>query len=363
VVQGRSADPQKPGRFSQRKLITLLVPARNEQANLPRVYDEVSAVFAGLPYDYEVLLLDNASTDDTPRLAREFCRQDQRWRYLRSSRDFSVEGSLAAGLRMARGDAAVVLFSDLQDPPERIPDLLARWEAGNDVVYGVLEAREHEPFWKSWGAKFVYRFLGKFASHTIPPNATDFRLLSRRAIDALNQCPERFRYFRGLSHWIGFRSCALSYTRRPRLAGTSQASLAVMFHLAGNALTGFSLAPLRACLATGLTITAFTFALGCLTVLAQAAGWSFGIGLTQFLLLIQLAAILGCTGILGEYVGRTYWETQQRPLYIIEETCNIPIENVSPERSGKSQLALLETFAAHAETRQRTGIQENCHAA
>ena len=165
-------------------LVTVLVPARNEEGNLPRVFDEVSAVFAGLRYDYEVLLLDNASTDNTPRLAREFCQRDQRWRYLRLSRDFSVEGSLAAGLHVAQGDAAIILFSDLQDPTNRLPDFLARWEEGHDVVYGVLEARVDEPFWKSWGATITYRFLERFASVTIPPNATDFRLLSRRAIDA-----------------------------------------------------------------------------------------------------------------------------------------------------------------------------------
>ena len=267
-MQGRPVDFGEPGKFSPRKLITILVPARNEEGNLPRVYDEVSAVFAALRYDYEVLVLDNASTDDTPRLAREFCRRDQRWRYMRMSRDFSVEGSLAAGLQTARGDAAIVLFSDLQDPTNRIPDFLARWEEGHDVVYGVLETRAHEPFWKSWGARAIYRFLGKFASVAIPPNATDFRLFSRRAINALNECPERHRYLRGLSHWIGFRSCALNYRRRPRVAGKSKASWAVMFHLAGNALTGFSLAPLRACTLIGLTVAAVTILLGCLSFFA-----------------------------------------------------------------------------------------------
>ncbi len=172
------ANPQKTEKHSQRKLITLLVPARNEIANLPRVYDEVSAVFAGQPYDYEVLLLDNASTDGTPRLAAICAVRDPRWRYLRLSRDFSVEGSLAAGLRMARGDAAIVLFSDLQDPPERIPDFLARWEAGHDVVYGVLEARSSRTILEIVGRQTHLSISGPIRLGTpVPPNATDFRLL------------------------------------------------------------------------------------------------------------------------------------------------------------------------------------------
>jgi polyisoprenyl-phosphate glycosyltransferase len=349
--------------MSRRKLVTLLVPARNEEGNLPRVFDEVTAVFAGLPYDYEVLILDNASTDETPRLAREFCRRDGRWRYLRLSRDFSVEGSLAAGLQAAQGDAALILFSDLQDPTNRIPDFLARWEQGYEVVYGVLETRTDEPIWKSWGAHAIYRFLGKFASVEIPPNATDFRLLSRRAIDVLNQCPERLRYLRGLSHWIGFRSYALQYKRRPRVAGSSKASLQVMFHLAGNALTGFSLAPLRAFTLVGLVVATVTVLLSFLTIFARVAGWSVGLTLTEILLLTQLAATFLCAGVLGEYVGRAYWETKQRPLFAIEDTCNLQSASSNTEPAGKSPLALLETFPGYGELRNRRDTQEHCHAA
>ena len=362
-MQGRTADLRDSGNHSRRKLVTLLVPARNEEGNLPRVFDEVSAVFAGLSYDYEVLVLDNASTDATPKLAREFCRRDGRWRYLRLSRDFSVEGSLAAGLQAAQGDAALVLFSDLQDPTNRIPDFLASWELGHEVVYGVLELRTDEPVWKSWGAHAIYRFLGKYASVEIPPNATDFRLLSRRAIDVLNQCPERLRYFRGLSHWIGFRSCALPYKRRPRVAGRSKASLQVMFHLAGNALTGFSLAPLRAFTLAGLIVAAATMLMTCLTILGRLAGWSGGLGVTEILLLTQLAATFLCAGVLGEYVGRTYWETKQRPLFAIEDTCNLQSASTNKQAAGKSPLALCDTFPAYAELRNRTDTQEHCHAA
>ena len=279
------------------------------------------------------------------------------------SRDFSVEGSLAAGLQVAQGDAALILFSDLQDPTNRIPDFLARWEQGHEVVYGVLESRTDEPAWKSWGAHAIYRFLGKFASVEIPPNATDFRLLSRRAIDVLNQCPERLRYLRGLSHWIGFRSCALQSQRRPREAGSSKASLQVMFQLAGNALTGFSLAPLRALTFVGVAVAAVTVMLTCFTILGRVAGWSAGPGLTEILLLAQLAATFLCAGILGEDVGRAYWETKQRPLFGNQSTWNIHSSNTKKEAASKSPLALFETFPANPELRNRTDTQEHCHAA
>src|SRR5947209_675823 len=138
---GKDAWGPGSGGNGRRKLLTIIMPARNEEGNLPRVYQEVTAVMAGLPYDYEVLVIDNASTDRTGALAEEFCARDRRWRYLRFSRNFNVEVSMAAGFRLARGDAAIVLFSDLQDPPDLIPEFLRRFEQGYDVVYGVVRKR------------------------------------------------------------------------------------------------------------------------------------------------------------------------------------------------------------------------------
>src|SRR5438067_2456743 len=201
------------------------MPARNEEANLPRAYDEVTAVMAGLDCDYEVLVIDNASTDNTGTVASELCGRDRRWRYLRFSRDFQTEASISAGLHYARGDAAIVVFSDLQDPPALIPEFVRRWREGFDVVYGVVRRRAGDPAWKSLGARLIYRLVSRLADAEIPADATDFRLLSRRAIDALNRVGERNRYLRGLAHWIGFRSCAVPYDRRPRTAGRSKASV------------------------------------------------------------------------------------------------------------------------------------------
>ncbi|HEX6985623.1 MAG TPA: glycosyltransferase family 2 protein, partial [Planctomycetaceae bacterium] len=209
----------------RRRLITVIMPARNEEQNLPRAYDEVTAVMSRLDYDYEVLLIDNDSSDGTGRVGQGLCARDARWRYLKFSRNFHVEGSIAAGLQYARGDAAIVLFSDLQDPPELIPAFVRKWEEGNDVVYGVVRDRGDDPLWRAFASRTLYRIVHALSDVEIVPNATDFRLLSRKAIDAMNLLGERNRYARGLAHWIGYRQTPIVYDRRPRTAGRSKAPL------------------------------------------------------------------------------------------------------------------------------------------
>jgi dolichol-phosphate mannosyltransferase len=311
------------------------MPARNEEANLPRAYDEVTAALADLTCDYEVLVIDNASADRTADVAAALCRRDRRWRYLRFSRNFHVEGSLAAGLRFAGGDAAVVLFSDLQDPPDLIPEFVRRWDEGHDVVYGVVRRRPGEPWWKTAASRLLYRLIAALADVDIPPGATDFRLLSRRAIDALNQCGERNRYLRGLAHWVGFRSCAIPYDRRPRTAGRSKAPLFYMLGLAANALTSFSIKPLQLFALAGWLVLACTLGLG----LAWLAGCMLAAPLPDhapiyLLLLAQLAVMLLGFGTLGEYVGRTYIEAKRRPLFVVEHTINLDVPTEAPVREA-----------------------------
>src|SRR5262249_180417 len=205
--------PRAGGPGAGRKLVSVIMPARNEEATLPRAYAELTEALGGLPHDYEVIVIDNDSRDGTGAVAAGLCARDPRWRYLKFSRDFHVEASLAAGLRFARGDAAVVLFSDLQDPPALLPEFVRRWEEGYDVVYGVVRARRGDPWWKALGARLFYRVINRLADVEVTPDATDFRLLSRRAIDALNQLDERNRYLRGFAHWIGFKRCPVVYDR------------------------------------------------------------------------------------------------------------------------------------------------------
>ena len=307
-----------------RRLITLLVPARNEEGNLSRVYDTLTNLFATLPYDYEAIVLDNGSIDRTPELSREICRRDPRWRYVRLSRDFGLEGSMSAGLRLAQGDAAIFIFSDLQDPPEYIPQFLAKWEEGYEVVYGVLDARKDEPWWKTIGASLTYGMVTWLADVDIPLNATDFRLLSRRAMQAMNQFSEQHRYMRGLSHWIGFKSCGVPYKRNPRTSGKSKATIPYLFRFAGDALTSYSLAPLRACTFMALALGGCLAAGLCWNLLAALVGWkTTALGLVPGLLLTQIAATFLCAGVLGEYLGRIHLEVKHRPIFLVAETANV----------------------------------------
>ncbi|HEV3021000.1 MAG TPA: glycosyltransferase family 2 protein [Pirellulales bacterium] len=307
-----------------RKLLTIIMPARNEEANLPRAYDEVTAVLGGLRYDYEVLVIDNDSNDATGAVAADLCRRDRRWRYVKFSRNFNVETSITAGLRLARGDAAIVLFSDLQDPPEVIPKFLAQWEAGHDVVYGVLQTRDGDPWWKALGARLAYRLVNALADVEITPHATDFRLLSRRAIDALNLFDERNRYLRGFAHWIGFRRCAVPYERRPRTAGKSKAPFFYLINLAINAITCFSIKPLHWFSLMGALASLGTVALALVYLGSYLFAYTLpGLTTVYLLLLAILTVLLLGFGALGEYVGRIYIETKGRPLFLIDRTINL----------------------------------------
>jgi dolichol-phosphate mannosyltransferase len=307
-----------------RKLLTIIMPARNEEANLNRAYTEVTAVMAGLACDYEVLVIDNDSTDGTGALSAGLCARDARWRYVKFSRNFHVETSISAGLRLAKGDAALVLFSDLQDPPALIPEFVRQWEAGHDVVYGVLRRRQGDPLWKAAAARLLYRIVNTLSDVEITPNATDFRLLSRRAIDALNQFGERNRYLRGFAHWIGFRRCAVVYDRQPRAAGDSKAPFFYLLNLAANAITCFSIKPLQLFSVLGFLALGGTACLAAAYLCSYLFAFTMpGLTTIYLLMLANLAVLLLGFGTLGEYIGRIYIETKQRPLFLIDRTINL----------------------------------------
>ena len=238
---------------------------------------------------------------------------------------------MAAGFRLACGDAAMVLFGDLQDPPQLIGQFAEKWEQGYDVVYGVIRRRTGDPFWKSKLAGVFYRIVNYLADSDVPVHATDFRLLSRRAIDAVNQIDERNRYIRGYSHWIGLRQCPIVYDRRQRTAGKSKASFFYLLNYAGNAITCFSTKPLQLFSLFGLTTLAATAVLAMYYLSRFLFGVSVpGIPTTYLLLLANLGVMLLGFGTLGEYVGRIYLETKRRPLYLIERTINLSSRAVAP---------------------------------
>lgn len=324
---------------SPRRLISITMPARNEEGNLPRAYEEVTAVMARLPqYDYEVIVIDNASTDRTPDIARGFCARDPRWKYVRFSRNFGGETSLTVGLRLAKGAAVINLFSDLQDPTDRIPDFIAKWEEGYDVVSGILRDRQDNNALRGVAARMAYRLIRASSDIEIPENATDFRLVSRRVVDAFNQLNERQRYVRGLMHWVGFNKCEITYDRRPRQWGRSKAPWWWCFQFALNAITSFSTKPLKLFMVFGSLVL-----LGSgLLALYYAATRIFnidnpprGIPTILVLLLLNLGVVSLGIGLLGEYVGHIYTEVKRRPLYVIDDFRNIePAEVAHLTRSG-----------------------------
>ena len=322
-----STDIFDVGKEGNKPLISIVVPARNEERNIARLEQELLEATNGLPYRFEFIIIDNSSSDNTPALVKAICARDQRWKYIRFSRNFTVEGSIAAGYHYASGEAMIVLYSDLQEPPSMISAFLEKWREGYDVVYGVHTARHGETALFSYMVHLAYKFVNWCSEAPIPENSGDFRLISRRVRDAFEQCGGDYhRYTRGLIAWLGFPSIGIKYERRPRLEGRSNSDISVYWAYFSNAITGFSMTPLRfftmLALACGvLTVCLIVAAAVCFIGDMKTPAYLCGFAALQ----IGLAALqFFGIGMLGEYVGRTYTEVKHRPLYIIEESVNLP---------------------------------------
>jgi polyisoprenyl-phosphate glycosyltransferase len=301
-------------------LISVVVPIFNEDAIVDELHRRLTAVLTPLGR-YEIVLVDDGSSDETWRKARDLARTDPHLRLVRLSRNFGHQIALSAGLEHARGDAVVSIDGDLQDPPELIPQLVDRWREGSDVVFAIRERREGETWFKLATASLFYRLINRVSSVHIPEQAGDFRLLSRRALDALLTMPERARYLRGMSSWIGFEQATVPYTRDARFAGETKYPLGRMLRFAADAVTSFSATPIRLVAALGFLSVAL-----CLVALAwtlyvrfftdeTVAGWTSVIVVVLFLGGVQLLSL----GIIGQYVGRIFDEVKDRPLYFVSE--------------------------------------------
>ncbi len=303
-----------------RELISIIIPARNEEGNIDRLENELLAVIDTLPFNFEIIVIDNGSTDQTGKRIKEICDRDIRWKYYRFSRDFTLDMSLTAGYHEARGEAIVVLYSDLQDPPSVIPRFIDKWKEGYDVVYGIRTIRLGEPAWRNLLVKIAYRVIRWFSEVPIPTDVGDFRLITRQVRDALEECSEYNRYIRGLIAWLGFRQTGIPYERKPRLHGISKAPFIDILLYTVSAITSFSLKPLRLLAILGLgmlfvSVVAVFVYLGLWLVGSPPPGITtliiisfFGVGLNSFGI-----------GVLGEYIGQIYVETKLRPKYIIQE--------------------------------------------
>ena len=301
--------------------LTVVVPAYNESAVLQAFHHRLGKVFDTLPLRCDVLYVDDGSSDDTWLLMQQLAAADQRVGTLKLSRNFGKEAALTAGLDHVDADAVVVIDADLQDPPELIAQLVEQWQAGYDVVYATRSARAGESGFKRFTAAAFYRTMEKLSDVAVPRDTGDFRLLSRRALAALMQLRERQRFMKGLFAWIGYRQTAVIYQRDARQAGQTKWNYWRLSQLAIEGITSFSNAPLRLATWTGIAASLLAFVYGA-WVLAKALlhgdrvpGYPTLMIVILFLGGVQLLAL----GVIGEYLGRTYTESKQRPLYFIEE--------------------------------------------
>ena len=305
------------------KILSIIVPFFNEQENLPLFYSSLTKVLDKISFDWELIFVDNCSNDDSANYARSLAKAESRIKYIRFSRNFgpSVESSINAGYQFCVGDAAIVIYSDLQDPPELILEFIEKWNQGYDVVYGLQIARLGEPLWRRTSVKIFYKLLDRVSdSNPVPANAGDFRLVSRRVIDVLNQMPERSRYTRGLIAWVGFESIGVEYQRNPRLNGKSSANFFSIVTTAFTAITSFSLKPLRILTGLGISVTFLALSMAMFYAITFVFGNPVP-GFTTIIIigLFTLGLNMGALGIIGEYIGRINLETKQRPLYVIDE--------------------------------------------
>jgi glycosyltransferase involved in cell wall biosynthesis len=268
---------------------------------------------------YEIVYVDDGSRDNTARVLTELHAADSHVVVVRLSRNFGHQPAVSAGMEVAEGEAVVIIDSDLQDPPELIPEMLALWKNGYQVVYGVRASREGETPFKLWTAKLFYRFINRLADIDIPLDTGDFRLIDRCVVEAFRRMPERHRLLRGMSSWIGFSQIGLSYHRSSRVAGETKYPFRKMIALALDGIVSFSVVPLRFVTVVGFFSAMFAF-LGIaytLGIRLFTHSWVRGWAMSFIGMLLMAGVQLLCLGILGEYIGRIYTESKQRPLFLV----------------------------------------------
>jgi dolichol-phosphate mannosyltransferase len=301
---------------------SIVVPVYNEQASLPVLLARLDGLLQDLDAPAEVVFVNDGSTDCSAIVLRAKAKDDPRYRYLGLSRNFGHQTAITAGMDVAAGDAVIVMDADMQDPPEVVHQMIARWKDGYEVVYGKRLSREGEGPFKRWTASLFYRLLARLSSVDIPRDTGDFRLVDRKVVDAFREMPERDRFVRGMFAWLGFKQTEVAFHRRARAAGETKYPFWKMMRLATNGVIGFSDAPLRLAIWCGFAVSAFGV-LYSISVLIRwladdhslVVGWASTIIIVSFLSGINMIM----TGIMGLYVGRIYAEVKRRPLYVVSD--------------------------------------------
>ena len=318
------------------QLLSIVIPCFNEEEVIGETIRRLQAFCAGVQdLEVELIFVDDGSRDRTRELLRDFAQVDPRVKLLGFARNFGHQIAVSAGIDAASGDAVVLIDADLQDPPEVVHEMVAKWREGYDVVYGTRTERPGESAFKLATARGFYRLLNRLSDVPIPLDTGDFRLMSRRVVDTLKSMPERDRFVRGMVSWVGFRQTALPYRRALRFAGTSKYPLRKMLRFATDGILSFSIKPLQMSITMGLAAAALS-----MTGIAYALflriftnvwveGWTALMIAVLFIGGVQLI----CVGILGEYVGRIYNEVKRRPLYVVQERIGLAGPGEAPTAS------------------------------
>lgn len=306
----------------KKQLISALIPAYNEEECLYELYKRVTNVLSKLvKYDYEILIINDGSKDKTLEILRDLNAKDKHLQYVNLARNYGKEIAMAAGFDYVKGDVVVILDADLQIPPEYIPEMLTYYEEGYDDVYGRRKSRNDESFFKRLGTKIYYKALQSLTRVDILKNTSDFRLLSRRAVDALKKYKEQRRYTKGFFALIGFKKKEFLYERDPRIAGHTKWNYFNLFNLAIEGITSFSTFPLRLSSFLGIIVAAFGFIYIVFLILKTLL---FGEPVRGYPTLLSIIIFLGgiqllSLGVIGEYLGRIFDEVKNRPLYFVEK--------------------------------------------
>lgn len=312
------------------QLISIIVPVYNEAPNLPLLYKELRTHTEPLPYHFEMLFVDDGSTDNSVAVVRHCARRDRRVRLIQLARNFGKEPAMSAGLHAARGDAAIIIDADLQMPPRLMGQFIKRWRSGAEVVVGVFAARSMSRL-HNWGSHLFYRIMQLIAHTEITPHATDYRLLDRQVINTFNTMTEHNRITRGLVDWIGFRREYVHFRQAPRKFGKPTYTFKKLIELAINSFTGYSLVPLKLAGYLGVFILLFSVPLGIFLgverfVLQDPLHWGInGTTMLAVMILFLIGVVLACLGLMSLYIAHIHDEVVNRPLYIIRDNQANPV--------------------------------------
>jgi dolichol-phosphate mannosyltransferase len=300
---------------------SVIAPIFNERDNLAELHRRIAEVMKQTREPWELILVDDGSTDGSTDVLRDMAKKDKRVRPVIFARNFGHQVAVTAGLDYARGAAVVIIDSDLQDPPELILEMAVKWKEGYEVVFAVRTEREGESWFKLWTASLFYRLIYRITDVKIPLDTGDFRLMDRKVVEVMKTMRERHRFLRGMSAWVGFRQVGVEYKRAARVAGETKYPFRKMFRLAINAVTGFSYFPLQVATFVGFFSAGIAILTMPIVIYLRASGSQafFGQATTLLAVLFLGGVQLISLGILGEYIGRLYDEAKGRPLYIVRE--------------------------------------------